>query len=61
MSEANNIPPSDRSGGPMSRPSGDGLPKVDGGLKTPGSEDAVDPAPADRDRGDDIPGMEGEG
>ena len=58
MSEANNIP----AGGPRPRPSGAGLPPVEGGLKPPMGEDAVDPAPAaGGDRGNDVPGMEGEG
>jgi hypothetical protein len=62
MSEANNIPQPGPGGGPQSRPNGDGLPKVDGGLKRPGSEDAVDPVQNDGDRGDDVPGgMVGEG
>jgi hypothetical protein len=61
MSEASTLPQQGPGGGPASRPSGDGLPKVEGGLKQPGREDSVDPVQNDGDRGDDAPGMAGEG
>ncbi len=57
MSEANNIP----AGGPIPRPSGEGLPKVDGGLKPPAGEDVPDTTQNDGDRGEDVGGMAGEG
>ena len=62
MSEANNIPTPGSEGGPISRPSGDGLPPVGGGLQPPGGGDLVDPMPpAGGDRGDDTGGGLGEG
>ncbi|MBL8770062.1 MAG: hypothetical protein JNK30_01660 [Phenylobacterium sp.] len=51
--------PPDSLGGPLSRPSGDGLPAVDGGREPPGPGDAVDPGllEGDGDRGVDTPGQ----
>jgi hypothetical protein len=60
MSEANNIT-QPGSGGPMSRPSGDGLPGIEGGLNPPSGADSPDAVQNDGDRGDDVPGMAGEG
>jgi hypothetical protein len=56
--------PSDPMGGPISRPSGDGLPpSTGGGLQPPGSDDSVDPGlpGAGGDIGPDTSGLPGEG
>jgi hypothetical protein len=63
MSESYETPPSEGSGGPMGRPSGDGLPpKIGGDLHRPGAEDSVDAGETNTgDRGEDVGGMLGEG
>jgi hypothetical protein len=48
-------------GGAASRPQGDGIPPIGGGLTPPGRGDSVDPVPGDGDIGDDAGDMEGEG
>jgi hypothetical protein len=47
-------------GGPASRPQGDGVPPIGGGLTPPGRGDSVDPLPSDGDIGEDTGGMDGE-
>jgi hypothetical protein len=64
MSEANNIPDPGATGGPASRPSGEGLPPQAGGEHRPagGPEDSVDTGiDIEGDRGEDTGGMIGEG
>lgn len=56
MSEPNTT--HDPMGGPMSRPDVSGVPGIDGGLKQPGGDDAVDPGPqGDGDLGQDTGGF----
>jgi len=55
-------PQSNTTGGPNSRPDGNGLPPKTGIDMPPrGSGDSVDPGMADGDRGEDAGGMIGEG
>lgn len=60
MSESNTPFDGGPMGGPASRPQGNGIPPIGGGLNSPGREDSLDPVGNDGDIGQDVGGMPGE-